>query len=197
MRPFVKICGLTEREHIDAAIEFGVDAIGFVFVKSVRQISIEKALEISEGITNKIKRVAVFLDPEESHWNNVLTEFKPDAIQSDADDFLYLRVPSSIEKWPVLREHQSNLMIPKKGKFIYEGKHSGVGERVDWSKAAKFSKQGDLILAGGLSHENVKKAINIVKPFGVDVSSAVESSPGKKSLSLIEKFIRNAKDLNQ
>jgi phosphoribosylanthranilate isomerase len=154
-------------------------------------------LEISEGITNKIKRVAVFLDPEESHWNNVLTEFKPDAIQSDVDDFLYLRVPSSIEKWPVLREHQSNLMIPKKGKFIYEGKHSGVGERVDWSKAAKYSKEGDLILAGGLSHANVKKAINTVKPFGVDVSSAVESSPGKKSLTLIEKFIRNAKDLDQ
>ena len=197
MCPFIKICGLTEREHIDAAIEFGIDAIGFVFVKSVRQISIDKALDISAGINNKIKRVAVFLDPEESYWNDVLTEFKPDVIQSDADDFLYLRVPSSIEKWPVLREHQSNLMIPKKGKFIYEGKHSGVGEVVDWSKAEKYSKQGDLILAGGLSHENVKEAINTVKPFGVDVSSAVESSPGKKSLTLIEKFIRNAKDLDQ
>ena len=197
MRPFVKICGLKEREHIDAAIEFGVDAIGFVFVKSVRRISIEEALEISEGITNKIKRVAVFLDPEESHWNDVISEFKPDAIQSDAGDFCSLHVPSYIEKWPVLREHQSNLMIPKKGKFIYEGKHSGVGEKVDWSKAAKYSKQGDLILAGGLSHANVKKAINIVKPFGVDVSSAVESSSGKKSLTLIEKFIKNAKNLDQ
>ncbi|MFL2481167.1 MAG: phosphoribosylanthranilate isomerase [Woeseiaceae bacterium] len=191
MRPFVKICGLTEREHIDAAIEFGVDAIGFVFVKSVRQISIEKALEISEGITNKIKRVAVFLDPEESHWNDVLSlNLNLTQFRAMRAIFCSLRVPSSIEKWPVLREHQSNLMIPKKGKFIYEGKHSGVGERVDWSKAAKFSKQGDLILAGGLSHANVKKAINTVKPFGVDVSSAVESSPGKKSLSLIEKFIR-------
>ena len=197
MRPFVKICGLKEREHIDAAIEFGVDAIGFVFVKSVRRISIEEALEISEGITNKIKRVAVFLDPEESHWNDVISEFKPDAIQSDAGDFCSLHVPTYIEKWPVLREHQSNLMIPKKGKFIYEGKHSGVGEKVDWSKAAKYSKQGDLILAGGLSHANVKKAINTVKPFGVDVSSAVESSSGKKSLTLIEKFIKNAKNLDQ
>ena len=197
MRPFVKICGLKEREHIDAAVGFGVDAIGFVFVKSVRRISIEEALEISEGITNKIKRVAVFLDPEESHWNDVISEFKPDAIQSDAGDFCSLHVPSYIEKWPVLREHQSNLMIPKKGKFIYEGKHSGVGEKVDWSKAAKYSKEGDLILAGGLSHANVKKAINTVNPFGVDVSSAVESSPGKKCLTLMEKFIKNAKNLDQ
>ena len=86
------------------------------------------------------------------------------------------------------------MKFPSDQIFIYEGQRSGMGERVDWEKAANYSKKNKMILAGGLSHLNVSEAIAKVKPFGVDVSSAVEASPGKKDIILIEKFIKNAKE---
>lgn len=194
MRTFVKICGLSEREHVLAAIEAGADAIGFVFVNSVRRVSIEKAINISHDIDSHVKRVAVFYKPELSNWNRVIEEFKPDAVQTDSKDFSIFSVPDDIEKWPVYRENQKNIKFPSDKIFIYEGKRSGMGERVDWEKAANYSKNNKMILAGGLSHLNVSEAIAKVKPFGVDVSSAVEASPGKKDIILIEKFIKNAKE---
>jgi phosphoribosylanthranilate isomerase len=194
MDTYVKICGLSEREHVLAAIEAGADAIGFVFVESVRRVSIEKAINISQDIDHRIKRVAVFYKPELSNWNRVIEEFKPDAVQTDFNDFSFFSVPDAIEKWPVYREKQKNMKFPSKQIFIYEGQRSGMGERVDWDKAANYSKKNKMILAGGLSHQNVSEAIAKVKPFGVDVSSAVEVSPGKKDKVLIEKFINNAKE---
>ena len=73
--------------------------------------------------------------------------------------------------------------------FVYEGKASGSGTAVDWQLAAQLAKRGNLILAGGLSVENVQEAVRRVAPFGVDVSSGVESSPGKKDVSKIQTFI--------
>ena len=193
MSLFVKICGLTERNHIDIAINAGADAIGFVFASSIRQISITDALLISKDIPEHVMRVAVLLHPNTEDWNKIAQQFKPDAVQTDAADFDYLTVPTSVQKWPVYREHQHRIKPPKNKKFIYEGQKSGQGECVDWRKAATFSPLGKLILAGGLSHQNISEAIEIVQPFGVDVSSAVESEPGKKDGNKIKAFLRNAK----
>ena len=113
MRTFVKICGLSEREHVLAAIEAGADAIGFVFVNSVRRVSIEKAINISHDIDSHVKRVAVFYKPELSSWNRVIEEFKPDAVQTDFKDFSIFSVPDAIEKWPVYRENQKNMKFIK------------------------------------------------------------------------------------
>jgi len=77
--------------------------------------------------------------------------------------------------------------------YLYEGARSGQGETVDWSVAAEIARRGQLILAGGLSVANVAEAIQIVRPFGVDVSSAVESAPGLKDPVLIRTFISAAK----
>lgn len=196
MKPFVKICGLKEREHIETAIEAGADALGFVFVESVRKLSIENAIKITENVPRCILRVAVFLNPDSASWDTIAKEFKPDAIQTDASDFEFLSVPSGIDQWPVFREHQQNTNIPKEGPFIYEGRHSGKGEQVDWHQAAMIAKKGNLILAGGLNCNNVIEAIETVRPYGVDVSSAVESSPGRKDSKKIEEFIQSAKSID-
>jgi len=196
MKPFVKICGLKEREHIETAIEAGADALGFVFVESVRKLSIENAIKITENVPRCIFRVAVFLNPDSASWDTIAKEFKPDAIQTDASDFEFLSVPSGIDQWPVFREHQQNTNIPKEGPFIYEGRHSGKGERVDWHQAAMIAKKGNLILAGGLNCNNVIEAIETVRPYGVDVSSAVESSPGRKDSKKIQEFIQSAKSID-
>ncbi|MFM1593815.1 MAG: phosphoribosylanthranilate isomerase [Woeseiaceae bacterium] len=196
MNVFVKICGLTERVHVETAIEAGADAVGFVFAQSVRQISIKNALKISQNIPKNILRIAVMLHPKQQDWNVIADQFRPDVVQTDATDFEYLSVPSDIEKWPVFREHQRDIEVPMEKKFVYEGKKSGHGVSVDWNKAALIASKGNLILAGGLSHKNVCEAISLVRPFGVDVSSAVESEPGKKDNNKIKAFIKAAKSCN-
>jgi|TARA_B110000914_G_scaffold64026_1_gene55840 phosphoribosylanthranilate isomerase len=189
----VKICGLTERRHVETAIEAGADAIGFVFADSVRQISIREAIKVTQNIPSHVIRVAVMLHPKKQECECIVKLFKPDVIQSDASDFEYLEIPSDIEIWPVFRENQAIIDPPDNKKFIYEGKNSGHGERVDWHRAASIAKKGDLILAGGLNRENVGNAISLVRPFGVDVSSAVETEPGKKDNDKIKAFIKAAK----
>ena len=77
--------------------------------------------------------------------------------------------------------------------FVYEGPKSGQGETVDWSRAAEIARQGNMILAGGLGAHNVAEAVATVRPFGVDVSSAVESAPGEKDSLLIEEFVTAAR----
>ena len=191
MSVLVKICGLTESGQVTAAVEAGADAIGFVFAKSIRELSPEQARRLSVAIPAHIRRVAVMRHPEEALWRNVFEVFRPDVIQTDLADFDAIDVPTSIESWPVFREGG----VPPAGDltYIYEGQKSGHGETVDWSRAASLAKRGNMILAGGLSPINVAAAIATVRPFGVDVSSAVESSPGKKDPNLILEFIHAAR----
>ena len=117
--------------------------------------------------------------------------FAPDILQTDAADFAALDVPEYVGRWPVYRE--GGVEPPLTGTYVYEGAKSGKGETVDWTRAAELARHGYMILAGGLSAGNVSEAVTTVKPFGVDVSSAVESAPGEKDPELINRFIRAAK----
>ena len=191
MSVFVKICGLSDQQHVHAAIDAGADAVGFVFAKSVREISPATAAIIGADLPSHIKRVAVMLHPTNAEWQNVLQEFAPDVLQTDAEDFASLDVPDSVRKWPVFREGRSR--PDTTATYVYEGLKSGHGETVDWSKAASIAESGRMLLAGGLAVDNVADAIRIVRPFGVDVSSAVESAPGQKDSQLIGDFVSAAK----
>jgi phosphoribosylanthranilate isomerase len=191
MSILVKICGLKDEEQIIAAVDAGADAIGFVFANSLRRISPSRAAAISVSIPSRIKRVAVMKHPRSDEWQSVLEEFMPDVLQTDAADFADLDVPDSIERWPVYRE--GGAMPDTDGSYIYEGKKSGQGQAVDWNKAADIATNGNMILAGGLSAKNVAEVIRVVRPAGVDVSSAVESEPGQKDIQLIKEFIYAAK----
>lgn len=191
MSIFVKICGLRREDHINAAIEAGADAVGFVFAKSVRMIAPEEAAAISANVPSHIRRVAVMLHPGNDEWQNVLSVFSPDVLQTDAEDFASLDIPDSVERWPVYREGRSEPST--QATYVFEGLKSGQGETVDWSHAAKIAERGRMILAGGLAAGNVADAISIVQPFGVDVSSAVESAPGQKDTALINEFVSAAK----
>jgi phosphoribosylanthranilate isomerase len=195
----VKICGLSTVEQVQAAVAAGADAVGFVFAESVRRVEPSHAAAISKEVPDTIKQVAVMLHPTNDEWQRVLREFAPDVLQTDAEDFAGLEVPESIERWPVYREGNvvPDTLFPNEnrvsGTFLYEGAKSGQGETVDWSRAAEIARQGNMILAGGLGAHNVAEAIARVRPFGVDVSSAVESAPGKKDSLLIEEFITAAR----
>lgn len=195
---FVKICGLSTEEHVNAAVEAGADAIGFVFADSVRRVAPSHAARIANTVPDTIKKVAVMLHPSNDEWQAVLHDFTPDVLQTDAEDFANLDVPQTIERWPVHREGKKVTdtfsVSPKVPvTFVYEGAKSGQGETVDWSRAAEVAAQGNMILAGGLDVANVAEAIATARPYGVDVSSAVESAPGEKDSQKIRDFISAAK----
>jgi phosphoribosylanthranilate isomerase len=189
MTILIKICGMTDVAAVEAAVEAGADAVGFVFAESVRRVSVRHAVEMSEYVPLHTKRVAVMLHPTADEWREVKDVFQPDILQTDLADFEYLEVPDQIGKWPVLREGAmpDDDVLPDL--FVYEGKASGSGATVDWQVAARLAKRGQMILAGGLRTENVQEAVRQVAPFGVDVSSGVESSPGKKNAARIQAFV--------
>jgi len=187
--PLVKICGLRDMIAVTVAVDAGADAIGFVFADSVRRVSARHAAAISARVPRRIKRVAVMLHPTNDEWQKVRTSFQPDVLQTDLADFDYLEVPEGIEKWPVMREGTMPAGDQLPEIFVYESKASGSGQIVDWQLAAQLAKRGKMILAGGLNIANVPEAIREVAPFGVDVSSGVESAPGKKESTKIQAFI--------
>jgi phosphoribosylanthranilate isomerase len=187
MTVFVKICGFRDAQHVEAAIQAGADALGFVFARSVREIAPADAAAISANTPSHVRRVAVMRHPTDDEWQEVLQVFSPDVLQTDAEDFVSLNVPDSVERWPVYR--QGGAVPDAEGAYIFEGQKSGQGETVDWSQAATLGESGHMILAGGLAAHNVSEAIATVRPFGVDVSSGVESAPGRKDVQLIGEFI--------
>ena len=194
----VKICGLSKSEHVQAAIAAGADAVGFVFAESVRRVAPSHAAAIANEVPDTIKKVAVMLHPTNEEWQAVLRDFSPDVLQTDAEDFAGLEVPDTVECWPVYREGNKvtgTFGVSQKvtGTYLYEGAKSGQGETVDWSRAAEIAQRGNMILAGGLGAHNVAEAIATVRPFGVDVSSAVESAPGEKDPQMIREFVTAAR----
>lgn len=188
---FVKICGLRTSDDVAAAVNAGADAVGFVFhPKSVRDIEPADAQTAAADVPEHVRRVAVMRNPSNEEWQRVLRGFGPEVLQTDIDDFEYLDMPEHVERWPVLREENR---VTSTAVFVYEGAQSGAGETVDWKRAAEVAKTGGMILAGGLDASNVADAIATARPYGVDVSSGVESERGIKAPALIEKFVTAAK----
>lgn len=193
MSCLVKICGLRHVATVDAAVQAGADAVGFVFAKSVRQVTAQHAAFIAANVPQNVLRVAVMMHPTAQEWEEVETIFCPDVLQTDAEDFEELNVSDEITKWPVIREGTISANEDLPNTFVYEGKTSGQGLTVDWSFAASLAMRSRLILGGGLSQDNVIDAIRQAKPYGVDVSSAVESSPGEKDPNLIRSFVHTVR----
>jgi len=187
MKTFIKICGLRDAADVAAAVAAGADAVGFVFAESVRRVTPAQARMAVVDLPKGIWRVAVMQHPTNEECEQVIAEFGPDVIQADVEDFATLEIPAHIECWPVIREGTENLAPPDI--YLYEGKRSGSGETVDWTRAAKIARHGRMILAGGLAEDNVRVAIQTVRPWGVDVSSGVEILPGNKDHELIQRFI--------
>jgi phosphoribosylanthranilate isomerase len=189
---WLKICGMTDPAAVAAALEARVDAIGFVFAPSVRRLEPARAAQLAAMARGRALCVAVTLHPEQSLIDQILAEFAPDALQSDLEDLERLRLPAALTRMPVLRDAvPTPQVLPPR--LLYEGRRSGSGEAADWQRAMLLAHSTQLILAGGLHAANVAAAIAAVRPFGVDVSSGVESTPGHKSPQRIAEFVQAAR----
>lgn len=189
---FIKICGMTSPEAVDAAMSFGADAIGFVFAPSVRQVSARRARELAAPARRRVACVAVTRHPTQADIDEVLRDFLPDILQTDIEDLETLRLPQTLSVLPVMRPGPKGAcVLPRR--FLFEGPVSGSGRTTDWDLAANLAREAQLILAGGLAPGNVAAAVRQVRPFGVDVSSGVEERPGVKSAGKIEEFVAAAR----
>ena len=188
---FIKICGLRDAAAVDAALQCGADALGFVFAPSVRRVTPAQAAELAAPARGRVPCIAVMLHPTQADCDDVLQGFAPDVLQTDVDDFAALHLPAQLQRLPVLRDAARAGAV--RGRILFEGPRSGTGQVADWSAAAHLAAGHELVLAGGLSPDNITAALLAVHPFGVDVSSGVESSPGRKDPQRIAEFISRAR----
>ncbi len=191
-RMWIKICGITTVDAITAAEASNVDAIGFVFAPSPRQVTPRQAAQLAALAPPGILRIAVTQHPLQILVDEICRTLKPDFFQTDVEDLRELKVPAHIKILPVVRFGRKT-PHPLPARMLFEGPSSGIGEMADWGRAAELSAQTELILAGGLTPANVADAIAAVRPYGVDVSSGVEASAGVKDPAKIIEFVNRAR----
>ena len=198
----VKICGITNLEDALDAVEFGADALGFNFYKkSPRAITPEKVKQILDEIPPTIWRVGVFVNESEDLVRDLSQTLGLDYLQFHGDETPYYCEQFALPYWKAFRlKDEKTLELMKKYHCDYyltdaavEGVYGGTGMTGNWDLAREAKKVGKIFLAGGLTPENVKNAIETVHPDGVDVASGVEKSPGKKDRAKLEKFIERVK----
>lgn len=201
MKVKVKICGITNLEDAKAAADAGADMLGFVFYeKSPRYITPEKAEEIISNLPAEVERIALFVNETKEHVKNILKTIKeigilqfhgdetPEYCNSFNKRIIKAIRLKNISSAKQLEGYNVNFFLLDS--FV-EGVYGGSGRSFDWSIAKEVKKMYNvpIILSGGLNCENVKEAIEKVRPYAVDVSSGVEVSPGKKDVELVKKFI--------
>lgn len=190
MAIWIKICGLTDERAVSAAAECGVDAAGFVFARSAREISPEAAADLASSLPPGVRRVAVTCRPDAHRVALIRERFRPDIWQTDAEDLAQIELPQDCCALPVWRTGIRPLWISALPTWLLvEGRAGGRGERADWALAGRLALRTRVVLAGGLDAGNVAAAIRCVRPFGVDVSSGVESAPGVKDPGRIRAFV--------
>lgn len=199
-----KICGMTNLEDARAACELGADAVGFIFYpKSPRYISPAEAAEISAGLPSEVLRFAVTVNMSVEEVEKVEEIFRPDRWQlhghESAEHCQSLQPRALIKAFGLPMETDPDLLrdYPVEGFLLDKAspRYGGTGETIDWPEAAALvrGQQRPVLLSGGLNPDNVVQAIKIVEPYGVDVCSGVESSPGKKDHRKMKEFIELCK----
>jgi phosphoribosylanthranilate isomerase len=197
----VKICGVTNLEDALAAIESGADALGFVFAPSPRQVTTSVARDIVSQLPPFICKVGVFLDSELGQVQETMSRCNLNLAQLHGDespdycDALFPRAikvftPDSLQDGQELARYRvaAYMLDRDKGATADDAEQSRI-----WQCARDIRDYGPVILAGGLTPENVKQAIEMARPYAVDVSSGVELEPGKKDHAKLRAFISAAR----
>jgi phosphoribosylanthranilate isomerase len=219
----IKICGITETIHALAAVEAGADLIGLVFAPSKRLVDVELAKEIvtsvkgqkelNKRVDQQIITVGVFVNTPAAEVNRVAEYCNLDRVQLSGDEpWDYLRaIERPVIKAVRVRRHQRSEDVLAElapgeqlqgSDLIYlldchiAGSYGGSGQAFDWKVAQDAAERFSVIIAGGLSAENVGEAIRIAGPWGVDVSSGIESE-GIKDITKIKAFIAAVRHTDQ
>ncbi|NVM22118.1 MAG: phosphoribosylanthranilate isomerase [Desulfobacterales bacterium] len=197
--PRIKICGITREADAQLAAGLGADAVGFVLAESPRRIEPEAVRKISMSLPPFVTTVGVFVDADIESVRRIAAFCKLDWVQlhgNESPDYcraldlklvkaIRVKDRQSIEAAAAYKDCVKGILLDT----LVKGRHGGTGKSFDWDLAKEAKKYGPVILSGGLGPENVKEAIRTVKPYGVDVSSGVESSPGIKDHERMRSFV--------
>ena len=203
MRTRVKICGITRGGDARAAAEAGADAIGLVFYPpSPRFLSVERAVEIRDALPPFVSAVALFVNPDAAQVAQVLGRVRPAMLQFHGEETPQFCAQFGVPYIKACRVRKGADLLEYLRPFSTAAgwlldspveEYGGVGERFDWSLAPAV-RDRPIILAGGLTRDNVAEAIRHVRPWGVDVTSGVESAKGVKDVAKIAAFIAEVRN---
>lgn len=202
----VKICGITSVDDALMAVDAGADALGLVFFeKSPRFVPVEAAARIIAKLPPFVQVVGLFVNADLELVNRTADHCGLDIVQLHGEESpeycslvrrrvmkaFRVRGPESLA--PLSEYRVAAYLLDAYSPHAY----GGTGEMFDWDCAVAAKEQGRIVLAGGLTPDNIAEAVAKVRPYGVDVSSGVESSPGKKDPEKVRRFIQQAKNACQ
>lgn len=197
----VKVCGMTSLKDALNAVEGGADAVGFIFYKkSPRSVTMKTVREIVLELPPFVDTVGVFVDETAEQINKIADYCNLDIIQLHGDESptYCKKIRRKVIKAFRIKDMQS---VKKISNFqvsgflldtFSENLHGGTGKVFDWNLALPAKKFGPVIMAGGLTPNNVQQAVRQIRPYGVDVCSGVESEPGIKDHKKVRAFLKNA-----
>jgi phosphoribosylanthranilate isomerase len=198
---FVKICGITNEEDALLAVAMGADAVGFVFAPSPRQIAVTQARDIARRLPPEVMTVGVFRDEAASRVVEIVNAAGLHAVQLHGHEtpaegrWIRQRVQFLVQAFGA-----GDRMLDRIDDYeaadavMIDSGVPGSGQVFDWALAERLPIGRRVILAGGLTPDNVAEAVERVRPWGVDVSTGVEREPGRKDVSRLLRFVTAAKD---
>ncbi len=203
----IKICGMTNVDDVKAALDYGADYVGFVlYDKSARGISVSLLRDIMGKIPVEAKAVGVFVNESREFVEKTVKECGLYAAQLHGSESAEMFVDCSVRIWRAVWvgknvKHKINPGEWQAERLVVDaavpGMFGGSGELADWDEAKKLAVEFPVMLAGGLTPENITDAIKTVQPVGVDVASGVELMPGRKDLEKMKSFIKKVKNNEQ
>jgi len=206
-KTWIKICGITRPQDALAAAELGVDAIGAVFFpKSPRAVSVSSVTEIVANLPKRVTVVALFVNPDTELVRQVIATGSVSLLQFHGDESAEFCEQFDVPYMKAVAVKADSDLTAVLAPYVVSAKYilldsydpilpGGTGKAFDWNKILELSEQEQarIVLAGGLTPENVRQAIQLVHPFGVDVSSGVEASKGIKDREKMKLFIEGVR----
>ena len=211
MSLLVKICGLSTRETLDAALVAGADMVGFVFFPpSPRHLSLETARELGSQAKGRAVKVALSVDADDATLENIVETLQPDLLQLHGKETIArlrdIKAKFGLPVMKVIAVETSADLAALPGyasvadRILFDARApkgatrpGGLGAVFDWNVLAKLELKLPYMVSGGLTADNVAEAVSVTRAGGVDVSSGVEHSPGIKDPEMIRNFIRAAR----
>jgi phosphoribosylanthranilate isomerase len=196
----VKICGMTQLKDALFAVEQGADAVGFIFYKkSPRAVTMKTVRDIIAKLPPLVDTVGVFVNESAERVNKIADYCGLDLVQLHGEESpaFCRKIHRRVIKAFRVKDLQSTKQLekyPVSGFLLdtfSDNMHGGTGKTFDWNLALPAKKMGPVILAGGLTPRNIRQAVRQVRPYGVDVCSGVEKSPGIKDLEKVRAFLKN------
>lgn len=206
MRVRIKFCGITRAEDADAAVMAGADALGFVLTRgSRRHVEPAAAAKIARALPPFVSTIALFMDDDPDWIDDAIDDLNPDLLQfhgSESPEECERHACPYLKAVPMGSINDVTAYVAAYGSatgLLLDanaiGEAGGSGQAFDWSRVPALPKP--MILAGGLDAENVGRAIRLTRPYGVDVSSGIESSPGIKDARKMRDFVAAVRAANQ